>query len=158
MAEKTEKTEKKETPVKPEPKPKAEKAAVKPEKKERVEKKEHKIVREPLPEFRPGDNIKVYHKIFEGDKERIQTFQGTVIQIRGGKDTKSFTVRKISRGIGVERIFPMASPRITKIEVKKQSKVRRAKLYYLRGKKGTALKLKEQKVEVEAAAEPAETK
>ena len=146
MAEKTEKIEKKEEKV--------EKKAEKVERKEKT--KEIKIQKEPLPEFHPGDAIKVYHKIFEGDKERIQTFQGTVLQIRGAKDFKTFTVRKMSRGIGVERIFPMNSPRITKIEVKKQSKVRRAKLYYLRGKKGSAGKLKEQRVE--AAAEPAEPK
>jgi large subunit ribosomal protein L19 len=132
MAEKTKKTEKKEKT------------------------KEIKIQKEPLPEFKPGDEIKIHHKIYEGDKERIQTFQGTVLQIRGAKDSKTFTVRKMSRGIGVERIFPMNSPMITKIEVKKQSKVRRAKLYYLRGKKGSAGKLKELKVE--AAAETVKTK
>ncbi len=150
MAEKTEKTEKKETPEKVEKKEKLVKAEVKPnkaEKKEKVEKKEVKVQRELIPEFKAGDIIKVYHKIFEGDKERIQTFQGTVLQLRGAQDSKSFTVRKMSRGIGVERIFPLASPMITKIEVKKVTKVRRAKLYYLRGKKGVAGKLKEKRIE-----------
>jgi large subunit ribosomal protein L19 len=157
MAEKTEKTEKKEEPKVAKVEKKAEKVEKKAEKAERKEKaKETKVQREPLPEFHPGDSIKVYHRIYEGDKDRIQTFQGTVLQIRGPKDFKSFTVRKMSRGIGVERIFPMNSPMITKIEVKKQSKVRRAKLYYLRGKKGSAGKLKEQRVE--AIAEPAEAK
>lgn len=115
------------------------------EKQPKAEKKETKIQKEPIPEFKPGDVIKVYHQIFEGDKTRIQTFQGTVIQIRGTKESKTFTVRKISRGIGVERIFPMSSPLITKIELKQRSKVRRAKLYYLRTKKGVAGKLKEKR-------------
>jgi len=112
--------------------------------------KEKKIKEEPrviAEDIRPGDNVKVSHKIFEGDKERIQIFQGTVIQIRGAKDNKTITVRKMSRGIGVERIFPLNSPVITKLEVKKHSKVRRAKLYYLRDKKGQDAKLKEEKVE-----------
>lgn len=102
------------------------------------------MTEKPLVDFRPGDTIKVHHKIFEGDKERIQTFQGTVLQIRGSGNSKSFTVRKISRGIGVERIFPLYSPLITKIEVKKKTKVRRAKLFYLREKKGRAARLKEE--------------
>jgi len=112
--------------------------------------KEKKIKVEPrvIPEnIRPGANLKVYHKIVEGDKERVQIFQGTVIQIRGAKDSKMITVRKMSRGIGVERIFPLNSPVITKIELKKHAKVRRAKLYYLRGKKGQEAKLKEERVE-----------
>lgn len=112
--------------------------------------KEKKIKVEPrviAEDIRPGSNVKVYHKIVEGDKERIQIFQGTIIQIRGNKDSKMITVRKMSRGIGVERIFPLNSPVITKIELKKQSKVRRAKLYYLRGKKGQEAKLKEENIE-----------
>jgi large subunit ribosomal protein L19 len=96
-----------------------------------------------ISQLRVGSEVKVSHKIFEGDKERIQAFQGTVIQIRGDKDNKSITVRKITRGIGIERIFPLNSPVINRIEVKKQSKVRRAKLYYLRKKKGQESKLKE---------------
>ena len=131
MAEKTEKAEKKDQAAK-------------------TEKNKAKTQREPLPIFEPGDMIKVYHKIYEGDKERIQTFQGTVLQIRGVGESKSFTVRKMSRGIGVERIFPITSPMITKIEVKKHSKVRRAKLFYLRGRKGRAAKLKEHKIETES--------
>lgn len=114
------------------------------------EKIERKVQKEPFPPFKPGDVIKVYHKIYEGDKERIQTFQGTVLQIRGSKESKTFTVRKISRGIGVEQIFPMNSPLITKIELKKSTKVRRAKLYFLRTKKGSAGKLKEQRIETPA--------
>ncbi|MCX8015282.1 MAG: 50S ribosomal protein L19 [candidate division WOR-3 bacterium] len=96
-----------------------------------------------------GANVKVYHKIVEGDKERIQIFQGTVIKVRGDKNNKMVTVRKLSRGIGVERIFPLNSPVVTKIEIKKLAKVRRAKLYYLRTKKGQDAKLKEEKVESE---------
>jgi large subunit ribosomal protein L19 len=114
--------------------------------------KEKKIKEEPrviAEDIKPGSLIKISHKIVEGDKERIQVFQGMVIQIRGAKDNKTITVRKMSRGIGVERIFPLNSPVITKIEMKKQSKVRRAKLYYLRGKKGQEAKLKEEKVEAE---------
>lgn len=113
--------------------------------------KEKKIKVEPrviAEGIKPGSNVKVFHKIVEGDKERIQVFQGTVIQMRGAKDAKMMTVRKMSRGIGVERIFPLNSPVITKIELTKQAKVRRAKLYYLRGRKGQDSKLKEEKVEV----------
>ncbi len=99
-------------------------------------------------EIRAGSNVKISHKLYEGDKERVQTFQGIVIKIRGGEDDKTITVRKMSRGIGVERIFPLNSPILTKIEVKNQSKVRRAKLYYLRSKKGQEAKLKERKIKV----------
>ncbi|MEO0077296.1 MAG: 50S ribosomal protein L19 [candidate division WOR-3 bacterium] len=94
-----------------------------------------------------GAEVKISHKIVEGDKERIGVFQGTVIKIRGDKDNKTITVRKLSRGIGVERIFPLNSPIITKIEIKKYRKVRRAKLYYLRKKKGLETKLKEVTIE-----------
>ncbi|MDH5185937.1 MAG: 50S ribosomal protein L19 [candidate division WOR-3 bacterium] len=120
------------------------------EKKKKTEKKEAETHKEPIPKFEPGDMIKVYHKIYEGDRERIQTFQGTVLQIRGVGESKTFTVRKMSRGIGVERIFPITSPMITKIELKKHTKVRRAKLFYLRGKKGRAAKLKEHRIEKES--------
>jgi large subunit ribosomal protein L19 len=96
-------------------------------------------------ELRVGSDVKISHKIYEGNKERVQVFQGMVLQIRGDKDNKSITVRKITRGIGIERIFPLNSPVITRIEVKKHSKVRRAKLYYIRKKKGQDSKLKEEK-------------
>lgn len=111
--------------------------------------KEKKIKEEPrfiAPDIKPGATVKVSHKIIEGDKERVQVFQGTVIKMRGAKDNKTITVRKMSRGIGVERIFPLNSPIITKIEVTKHSKVRRAKLFYLRGKKDQKAKLKEEKL------------
>ncbi len=99
-----------------------------------------------ISQMRVGSEVKVSHRIIEGDKERIQAFQGIVIKIKGNKENKSVTVRKITRGIGIERIFPLNSPVINRLEVKKQSKVRRAKLYYLRHKKGQDARLKEEKV------------
>ncbi len=97
-----------------------------------------------FPHFKAGDTIKVYIKVKEGDKERTQVYQGVVIAIRGSGNGKTFTVRKISFGIGVERIFPYASPSIEKIEIVKKGRVRRAKLYYLRKLKGKAARLKEE--------------
>lgn len=96
-----------------------------------------------IPPFNVGDTVKVSIKIKEGEKERIQVYEGTVIARRGGSVRETFTVRKISSGIGVERIFPLNSPLIHKIEVVRQGAVRRAKLYYLRGRKGKAAKIKE---------------
>ncbi len=106
-----------------------------------------------IPDMRPGDTLKVYVKVIEGDKERIQLYQGILINIRGEGMSKTFTVRKISHGVGVERIFPVHSPTIDHIEVAKKGKVRRAKLFYLRGRKGkAAMKIKEApKKEVETA-------
>jgi large subunit ribosomal protein L19 len=98
-----------------------------------------------LPEFKPGDNIVVSYKIVEGAKERIQDFRGNVIQINGNESTKTFTVRKMSNGVGVERIFPMYSPNISEIKVLKRGKVRRAKLFYLRELTGKKAKIKERK-------------
>ncbi|MEO0082053.1 MAG: 50S ribosomal protein L19 [candidate division WOR-3 bacterium] len=96
-----------------------------------------------LPAIKPGDVVSVHLRIVEGDKERIQAFEGTVISIRGRGTNRTFTVRKLSRGIGVERIFPVTSPAILRVEVKHHSRVRRAKLYYLRGRKGRGALLKE---------------
>ena len=93
--------------------------------------------------FHVGDTVRIFVKVVEGDKERIQPFEGTVIARRGSGTREMFTVRKISFGIGVERIFPLLSPSIDKIDVIKKGDVRRAKLYYLRGKKGKAAKIKE---------------
>jgi large subunit ribosomal protein L19 len=93
--------------------------------------------------FNIGDTVRVSVKVVEGDKERIQPFDGVVIARRGGNTRETFTVRKLSFGVGVERIFPLYSPAIDKIEVLKKGSVRRAKLYYLRGKKGKAAKVKE---------------
>jgi large subunit ribosomal protein L19 len=97
------------------------------------------------PKFRPGDNIVVNYKIVEGAKERIQAFRGDVIQIKGEGATRTFTVRKISNGVGVERIFPFASPSIVEIQVLKRGKVRRAKLFYLRDLVGKKARIKERK-------------
>jgi len=98
-----------------------------------------------LPEFRSGDHIKVYVSIIEGDKERIQPFEGDVISVRGTGLNKSFTVRKIASGVGVERIFRINSPKISKIEILKKGNVRRAKLYYLRTLSGKAARIKDKK-------------
>lgn len=98
-----------------------------------------------FPKFRAGDNVAVSYKIIEGNKERIQIFRGTVIQIKGEGATKTFTVRKVSSGVGVERIFPFVSPNITEIEVLKHGKVRRSRLYYLRAAIGQKARVKERK-------------
>ena len=95
--------------------------------------------------FEPGDTVKVHTKVVEGDSERIQIFDGVVIARRGSGVSETFTVRKISYGVGVERVFPVHSPRIEKIEVVKSGKVRRAKLYYLRNLQGKAARLQEVK-------------
>ena len=97
------------------------------------------------PDFRPGDNVVVSYKIIEGSKERIQDFRGDVLQINGSGATKTFTVRKMSNGVGVERIFPLQSPIIAGIKVLKRGKVRRAKLYYLRELVGKKARIKERK-------------
>jgi large subunit ribosomal protein L19 len=98
--------------------------------------------RSDLPQFSPGDHIRVHVRVIEGDKERIQPFEGDVISIRGAGLSKTFTVRKISSGVGVERIFPLNSPKIAKVELVKQGNVRRAKLYYLRNLSGKAARIK----------------
>lgn len=98
-----------------------------------------------FPEFGPGDNIIVSYKIIEGAKERIQDFKGDVLQIRGAGVGKTFTVRKISNGVGVERIFPFNSPNIVEVKVVKRGRVRRAKLFYLRDLVGKKAKIKEKK-------------
>jgi len=99
-------------------------------------------IRTDLPVFNPGDHIRVHVRVIEGDKERIQPFEGDVIGMRGEGNNKTFTVRKISSGVGVERIFPMYSPKIAKIEVLKYGDVRRAKLFYLRSLSGKAARIK----------------
>jgi large subunit ribosomal protein L19 len=110
----------------------------------KVVEQEFAKVRESIPNFKPGDTINVHVKIKEGNKERVQQFQGTVIQRRGkGTNGESFTVRKISNGVGVERIFPIVSPSIDKIEIVKEGKVRRAKLYYMKGRQGKSARIKE---------------
>ncbi|HPD65202.1 MAG TPA: 50S ribosomal protein L19 [Bacteroidia bacterium] len=104
-----------------------------------------KFVRDDIPDFREGDTVVVNYRIIEGNKERIQPFQGIVIQKKGEFETGTFTVRKISSGIGVERIFPVNSPKIESIVVKKRGFVRKARIYYLRGLKGKKAKVREQK-------------
>ena len=102
-------------------------------------------IRTDFPESRVGDTVKVHYKIKEGAKERIQVFQGIVIQKRGSGISKSFTVQKISNGVGVERIFPLSSPNIDKMEIVRYGQVRRAKLFYLRQAKGKAGRIKERR-------------
>ena len=100
-------------------------------------------LRTDIPSFRPGDTLKVHVRIIEGNRERIQVFEGVVIKRRGGGVSETFTVRKISSGVGVERTFPVHTPKIEKIEVKRRGKVRRAKLYYLRSLRGKAARIPE---------------
>ncbi len=111
----------------------------------------HKIIEEitkeqlrsDLPAFRPGDTVRVHVKVVEGTRERIQLFEGVVIKRRGGGISETFTVRKISYGVGVERTFPVNTPKIAKLEVIRRGKVRRAKLYYLRNLRGKKARIKE---------------
>lgn len=107
-------------------------------------------LRSDIPEFKVGDTLRVHAKIIEGDKERIQVFEGAVISRANGGNRATFTVRKISYGVGVERIFPLHSPRIDKIEVVTRGKVRRAKLYYLRELSGKAARIKGERVRIAA--------
>ncbi|EUY55374.1 50S ribosomal protein L19 [Staphylococcus aureus] len=100
-------------------------------------------LRTDLPSFRPGDTLRVHVRIIEGTRERIQVFEGIVIKRRGGGVSETFTVRKISSGVGVERTFPLHTPKIEKNEVKRRGKVRRAKLYYLRSLRGKAARIQE---------------
>ncbi len=106
---------------------------------------EKDYLRSDIPEFRAGDTVKVHVRVREGNKERIQVFQGVVIARRGGGTRETFTVRKISASIGVERIFPLHSPIIERIEVVRHGKVRRAKLYYLRKLRGKAARIEERR-------------
>ncbi len=108
-----------------------------------IEMIEKEQMRLDIPEFKAGDTIKVHVKIKEGDKERIQVFQGVVIRKRKGRTNSTFTVRKVSYGIGVERIFPLHSPSIDKIEVVTRGRVRRSRIYYLRQLKGKAARIRE---------------
>ena len=104
-----------------------------------------------FPAFKPGDNVTVNYKIIEGNKERIQSFKGDVIKRQGTGATASFTVRKISDGVGVERLFPLYSPNIESIDVNKSGRVRRAKLYYLRGRSGKSARIREKRMITENA-------
>lgn len=108
-----------------------------------IDKIELEQLKKKIPQFKPGDTVRVHIKIKEGEKERIQVFEGVVIAKKHGGIRETFLVRKVSFGIGVERIFPLQSPRIKKIDVIRRGKVRRAKLYYLRKLKGKAARIKE---------------
>ena len=110
-----------------------------------IDKIEREGMRKDVPEFDSGDTVRVHVKIVEGDKERIQVFEGVVIGRQGGGLRERFRVRKVSYGIGVERIFPLHSPRVDKIEITRRGRVRRAKLYYLRDRKGKAAQVKERR-------------
>jgi large subunit ribosomal protein L19 len=103
-------------------------------------------LRDDIPEFRPGDTVKVHVRVVEGNRERVQIFQGAVMRRQGGGVSETFTVRKVSFGVGVERTFPVHSPTIAKIEVTTLGDVRRAKLYYLRDRHGKAAKIKEKRI------------
>jgi large subunit ribosomal protein L19 len=111
-----------------------------------IESLEREQMRLDIPDFRPGDTVKVHARIKEGDKERIQVFQGAVIRKRKGRMGATFTVRKISYGIGVERIFPLHSPNIDKVEVITRGRVRRGRLYYMRQLRGKAARIKEKRI------------
>ncbi|NBB76326.1 MAG: 50S ribosomal protein L19 [Bacteroidetes bacterium] len=104
---------------------------------------EQTVMRDDLPDFKAGDTVNVHYRVREGDKERIQQYQGIVINERGDGSNKTFIVRKMSGNIGVERIFPLYSPFIAKIEVKKRGRVRRSKLFYLRDRRGKAARIRE---------------
>ena len=112
----------------------------------KIEQLEKEQMRLDHPDFGPGDNVKVHVKIKEGEKERIQVFQGVVISKRKGGTNATFTVRKVSYGVGVERIFPLHSPALDKIEVVTRGRVRRAKIYYLRKLRGKAARIKERRL------------
>lgn len=103
-------------------------------------------LRNDLPAFNVGDTVQVHYKVIEGTRERIQVYEGTVIKIQGGGARETFTVRRLSYGVGVERTFPLHSPRIEKLVVTRKGKVRRAKLYYLRDRQGKAAKVKEKRI------------
>ncbi len=113
----------------------------------RIAQIEKSFMRDDVPQFSSGDTLRVHVKIKEGDKERIQVFQGTVIGRKGGGTAETFTVRKISGGVGVERVFPLHSPNVAKIEKIRGGKVRRAKLYYLRELTGKSARIREQLTE-----------
>jgi large subunit ribosomal protein L19 len=113
---------------------------------ERIKQLQREIMRLDLPSFAAGDTVKVHVKIKEGEKERIQVFQGVVISKRKGGTNATFTVRKVSYGVGVERIFPLHSPALDKIEVVNRGRVRRAKIYYLRKLRGKAARIKERRL------------
>ena len=106
---------------------------------------DNESLRDDIPDFAPGDEVKVHVRVVEGNKERVQVFQGNVIGRQGGGLQETYTVRKLSYGVGVERTFPLHTPTVTRIEVTRRGDVRRAKLYYLRGRTGKAAKIREKR-------------
>ena len=121
----------------------------------RLERIQRSLTKKAVPSFEIGDTVRVHMKVVEGDKERIQVFEGVVIARKGGRNQETFTVRKVSYGVGVERIFPVHSPTVAKVDVVRQGRVRRAKLYYLRGKKGKDAKISEREFSPEARSQAA---
>jgi large subunit ribosomal protein L19 len=109
----------------------------------RLERIQRSLAKKAIPPFEIGDTVRVHVKVMEGEKERIQVYEGTVIARKGARNSETFTVRKISYGVGVERIFPVHSPTVSRIDVMRQGHVRRAKLYYLRSKKGKTARVGE---------------
>lgn len=126
-----------------------------------LERVQRALQKKSVPRFEIGDTVRVHVKVVEGEKERIQVYEGAVIARKGSLNTEMFTVRKVSYGVGVERIFPVHSPIVTRIDVVRQGKVRRAKLYYLRGKKGKFSRVEDREFvgesKAQAAARAAET-
>lgn len=106
---------------------------------------EQSQLRRDLPDFWPGDTVRVHVKVVEGGRERVQVFEGVVLRRRGTGLSETFTVRRVSYGVGVERVFPLHSPRIERIEVVRRGRVRRARLYYLRGRRGKAARIQEKR-------------
>jgi large subunit ribosomal protein L19 len=119
-----------------------------------LERVQRSLQKKSVPQFEIGDTVRVHVKVVEGEKERIQVYEGAVIARKGSLNTEMFTVRKVSYGVGVERIFPVHSPIVTKIDVVRQGKVRRAKLYYLRGKKGKFSRVEDREFVGEAKSQP----
>ncbi|MDO7787198.1 50S ribosomal protein L19 [Desulforamulus aquiferis] len=108
-----------------------------------VQSLEQEQIKKDIPAFRPGDTVKVHYKVIEGTRERIQVFEGVVIRRRGGGLSETFTVRRVTYGVGVERTIPLHSPKVDRIEVVRRGKVRRARLYYLRALRGKKARIKE---------------
>ncbi len=119
----------------------------------RLERIQRSLVRKSVPSFEIGDTVRVHVKVVEGEKERVQVYEGVVISRKGGRNSETFTVRKVSYGVGVERIFPVHSPAVSRVDVLRQGKVRRAKLYYLRGRKGKMAKISEREFSAQSKAQ-----
>jgi large subunit ribosomal protein L19 len=124
---------------------------------DRLERIERSLVKPETVKIKIGDTVRVHVRIIEGEKERIQVFEGVVIARKGTRNRETFTVRKVSYGVGVERIFPVHSPFISQLEIVREGRVRRAKLYYLRGRRGRAARIIEREREREGEARPVET-